>query len=280
MSHDLSRRQPGCTLRAAASCRPLSTSDLARRLLHGVLAMALAWFVTQVSAQSGQAPGGSETGWGTAAATVAAAGSGAGTPAQQDYRIARGDELNLRFYFTPELNTTATVRSDGRISLPLLGELQVESLTVAEVAAMVERLLAPQVKRAQVAINVQGSPSQRVFVGGEVAKPGMQPLVGPLTALQAVMVAEGLKDTAVPSEVLVLRRTAHGGREVLKADLDAVMSGRQPLADVVLQPFDVVVVPRSGIADVGRWVDLYIRRVLPVSFGFSYAVESRRGATP
>lgn len=233
--------------------------------------MALAWFCTQAEAQ----PVG--TGSQNAVSTGA---SDAALAARPDYRISRGDELNLRFYFTPELNTTALVRSDGRISLPLLGEVSVEGLTVADLAALVERLLSPQVKRAQVAINVQGTSTQRVFVGGEVGKPGMQPLGGPLTALQAVMVAEGMKDTAAPDQVLVLRRTASGGRQVMKADLHAVMTGAKPDDDIVLQPFDVVVVPRSGIADVGRWVDLYIRRVLPISMGFNYTIDSRKGTTP
>lgn len=209
----------------------------------------------------------------SAAAAMVPAGAAGALPAQ-DYRISRSDELNLRFYFTPELNTTAIVRSDGRISLPLLGELHVEGLTVTEMAGLVERLLAPQVRRPQVSINVQSAATQRVFVGGEVGKPGMQPLVGPLTVVQAVMVAEGLRDTAQPSEVLVLRRGLSGQREVLRVNLEAVMSGRDPAADMPLNAFDVVVVPRSGIADVGRWVDLYIRRVLPISFGFSYTVNS------
>lgn len=210
------------------------------------------------------------------AAAVAVAGAAAVSGAAStgpDYRITRGDELQLRFFYTPELNLQATVRSDGRVSLPLVGEVVVEGLTIAELTAMVERLLAPQVKRPQLAVNVQAAQTQRVFVGGEVGKPGMQPLLGPLTVLQAVMVAEGMKDTAMPQQVLLLRRGAQGQRQVLRVDLDAAMSGRDLAGDVPLQAFDVVVVPRSGIADVGRWVDLYIRRVLPVSLGFNYTID-------
>lgn len=267
MSYDPSPRRAGRRPSVAAQRR--AAHPMSRRwLVVSVLAMALAWFCSQSLAQTAVAPASP-----SAAAVVDAA-------ARVDYRISRGDELNLRFYFTPELNTAATVRSDGRISLPLLGELSVEGLTVAELTALVEKLLSPQVKRAQVAINVQSAATQRVFVGGEVAKPGMQALAGPLTALQAVMVAEGMKDTAAPDQVLVLRRTASGGRQILRSDLHAVMMGAKPDDDIVLQPFDVVVVPRSGIADVGRWVDLYIRRVLPISFGFSYTIDNRKGATP
>jgi protein involved in polysaccharide export with SLBB domain len=219
----------------------------------------------------------------TAPTPRTAGASGAASPAPAapatEYRIGRGDELDLRFFYTPELNTRATVRSDGRISVPLIGELVVEGNTVAELGALVQRLLEPQVRRAQVAINVLGSSTMRVFVGGEVGKPGMQPLSGPMTALQAVMVAEGMKDTAQPSMAMVLRRLAQGGHRVLPLDLHGAMSGKDPAADVTLEPFDIVIVPRSGIADVGRWVDLYIRRTLPISFGFNYTIDRTGSAT-
>lgn len=192
---------------------------------------------------------------------------------EQVYRIARGDELNFRFFFTPELNTVATVRSDGRVALPLVGEIPVDGLSIAELTARVEQLMAPQVRRPQVVINIQGGTSQRVFVGGEVVRPGVQSLLGPLTVLQAVMVAEGLKDGAQPNHVVVLRRGSGGERQVLPVDLSAAISGRDLSQDLALQAYDVVVVPRSGIADFGVWVDQYIRRVIPFNLGFSYTIN-------
>ena len=195
------------------------------------------------------------------------------TTAPLGYQIARGDELNFRFFYTPELNTVATVRSDGRVALPLVGELQVDGLSIAELTARVEQLLSTQVRRPQVVVNVQGASSQRVFVGGEVSRPGVQPLVGPLTVLQAVMVAEGLKESAQPRQVIVLRRGPKGERTVLPVDLAAAMSGKDLSQDLSLQAYDVVMVPRSGIADLGQWVDQYVRRVLPFSLGFSYTIN-------
>jgi hypothetical protein len=59
----------------------------------------------------------------------------------------------------------------------------------------------------------------------------------------------------------------------MPVNLEALISGRELVGDIPLQAFDVVVVPRSGIADVGRWVDLYVRRVLPISFGISYSIN-------
>lgn len=189
------------------------------------------------------------------------------------FRVAVSDELNFRFQYVSELNTVVSVRSDGRISLPLIGELVVDGLTLAELTERVERLLSAHVRRPQVVINVSGTAAQRVFVGGEVGQPGVQPLLGPLTVLQAVTVAHGLKDTAQPRKTIVLRRTAEGGSSVTYVDLDSIMSGKEAALDLRLQPYDVVIVPRSGVAELGLWVDQYIKRFLPYSLGFSYAIN-------
>lgn len=190
------------------------------------------------------------------------------------YRVGVGDELNFRFIHTPELNTAAVVRGDGTVSLPLLGEFKVVGATLAELVEQIQGALAQRVRRPQVVINVQGSvPSQRIFVGGEVARPGVQNLAGPLTALQAVMAAEGLRDTAQPSEVTVLRQGPSGERVVMKLDLAAVMAGQEGANDIALAPYDVVLVPKSGIANVGLWMDQWVRRILPFSLGFSYTIN-------
>ena len=194
------------------------------------------------------------------------------------YRVGRGDELSFKVIHTPELNTVAAVRSDGRVTLPLIGELPVAGLTLKELTEKIETGLSARVRRPEVAINVQGAiTSQRVFIGGEVARPGVQPLVGPLTVVQAVMAAEGLKESAQPREVVVLRSDAQGARRAIKLDLAAVMAGADGAPDILLAPYDVVIVPRSGISNVGLWVDQYIRKVLPVNLGLSYTIN-RNGA--
>lgn len=210
---------------------------------------------------------------GSGPARTSSANANATAAPAPGYRISRGDELNFRFLYAPELNTIATVRSDGRVALPYAGEFVAEGLSMDELKALVEQRVASQVRRPQVVVNVSGGASQRVFVGGEVARPGMQPLIGPLTALQAVMVAEGMKDGAQPRDVVVLRRGPQGERQVLPVDLAAAMAGAEGAQDVALQPYDVVIVPRSGIASLNLWIDQYIRRVLPFSTGFSYTIN-------
>jgi polysaccharide biosynthesis/export protein len=194
-------------------------------------------------------------------------------PLPSPYRVSVGDELDFRFFYMPELNTVAAVRADGRVSLPLVGEVAVDGLTVSELIVRVETSMATQIRRPQVMINVQGGGSQRIFVGGEVVRPGVQPLKGPLSVVQAVMVAEGVKDSAQTEEVLVLRRGPSDARQVIRVDLAAAMSGKDLSQDLVLQPYDVVIVPRSGIASVGLWVDQYVKRVIPFSLGFSYTIN-------
>jgi polysaccharide biosynthesis/export protein len=195
------------------------------------------------------------------------------------YRAGRGDELNFRFTYVPELNTVATVRSDGQVSLPLVGDVQVQGLSMPEIASKIEAALAGKVKRPQVVVNVQGAvSSQRVFVGGEVMRPGAQGLIGPVTVMQAVVAAEGLKDTANASEVLVLRQVAGASQQVLKVRLDRLMAGDTQAQDVVLRPQDVVIVPRSGVASLNVWVDQYLRRNLPINFGVSYTINQNRPA--
>lgn len=200
------------------------------------------------------------------------------SPAPAPYRIGRGDELNLRFVYTPELNLDATVRSDGRVSLPLIGEMHVEGLSTQELAQQVQNALQARVKRPQLTVNVHGAAaSQRIFVGGEVAMPGAQNLVGPLTALQAVLAAQGMKETAQGREVLVLRRqNGSNTPAVLKVDLASLMAGREGAQDLALAPQDVVLVPRSGISSLNLWVDQYLRRNLPVNFGVNYTINPDR----
>jgi polysaccharide export outer membrane protein len=202
------------------------------------------------------------------------------TPASDTstYHIGRGDELNIAFVYTPELNTRATVRSDGRIGLPLVGDMKVEGLSTEQLRLQIEQALQGRVKRPQMTINVQGAAaSQRVFVGGEVTMPGAQPLLGPLTVLQAVMSAHGLKETALASEVLVLRSTGTSSPPTfIKVNLAGLMAGTGGAQDLALQAQDVVLVPRSGVARLNIWVDQYLRRNLPVNFGVNYSINPDR----
>lgn len=198
---------------------------------------------------------------------------------EADYRVGVGDELELRFFYTPDLNGIVTVRPDGKISLPFIGDVPVLGLSVADLSGNLRMAYAPYVRRPEVSINIKTMASQRIYVGGEVAHPGVFPLNGSVSVLQAILLAEGMKDTAKPSEVIILRRGANNQRQTLAVNLDAIANGDGAAQDVMLRPYDVVLVPRSGIANVNQWIDLYIRRNLPINVGFSYTVNRYESTT-
>jgi polysaccharide export outer membrane protein len=188
-----------------------------------------------------------------------------------DYQLQPGDELDIRFYYNPELNTSVLIRPDGRISLPLANEVQAAGQTPAELSQRLRSAYERELRRPELTVIVRSFNSQKVFVGGEVASPGVVQALGPLTVLQSVTQAGGFKETARINEVLVIRRDPSAQEPiVIPVDISAVVDGTQTGQDIALMPFDVVYVPKSSIANVNKFVDQYIRQNIPFGFGLTY----------
>ncbi len=233
-------------------------------------------------------------GWASAAAAASAPRQDAAPPppapaslpapaspaaaAAAEFRIAAGDEVALKFFYVPELNETVTVRPDGRIHLQLVGEVQAAELTPAELADRLQRAYAASLRHPQVAVEVEkGFARQQVFVGGEVGRPGAQPLLPSLTVMRALIVAQGLRETAAGNRVVILRRDGDGRSRLIRVDVASqARRGADAGNDPVLQPYDVVLAVPSRISRVNKWVDQYIRRNLPVNVGFSYDLNDNR----
>jgi protein involved in polysaccharide export with SLBB domain len=111
--------------------------------------------------------------------------------------------------------------------------------------------------------------SINVYVGGEVTHPGLLPLNGELTVMAAIFQAGGLKNTAQSNRAMLLRNTGRESPMIRELRLDDVTKGKP---DVILQPFDIVYVPKSRIARIDQFIDQYIRQIIPInlSAGFSY----------
>lgn len=184
----------------------------------------------------------------------------------KEYRIGKGDTLDIKFFYNPELNEQVVVRPDGRITLQLAKEIPAEGLTPAQLTEVLSSHYATQINNPDVTVILRTFSGQKIFVDGEVNRAGMVILTDPMTVLQAVSQAGGLKETAEASTVLVLRR-AEGNRIVTsKINLQKVM-GDATGNDMLLMPNDIVLVPRSGIANVDLWVDQYIRKLIPFPIG-------------
>ena len=191
---------------------------------------------------------------------------------EQEYRIQIGDQLDIKFFYNPELNEQITVRPDGRISLQLVHELMVAGLTPSELTDSLTRKYAPELKKPEITVIVRSFGAHKIYVDGEVNKSGMFPLMGLMTVMQAISQAGGVKDTARTKEVVVIRHGAENKRLALQVNMRKILDGTDIGQDIALKPFDIVYVPRSSIANVDVWVDQYVRKVLPVSIssGFGY----------
>lgn len=188
------------------------------------------------------------------------------------YRLGPGDSIDVRFFYAPDLNTSVVVRPDGRISLPLVDELPVAGRTVADVTAELRERYAGELRRPEVSLIVKSFTSHRYFVGGEVEAPTSFEAAGAVTVLQSLAEAGGLKPTARTDEVAVIRRLPERDAVVIPVNLELALDGSDTSQDIVLQPQDVVYVPRSDVAEVNRIVDQYIRQNIPISVGLGIPV--------
>jgi protein involved in polysaccharide export with SLBB domain len=237
-------------------------------IVSGVLVLSVAACGAATTAAPPQEPQG-------APAAERAGGSAvvpAGGPADTEYRIQVGDQLDIKFFYNPELNEQVIVRPDGRISLQLIPEVVATDLTPAMLTKQLTQLYATDLKQPRVTVIVRGFGSQRVFVDGEVGKPGMVPILGLMTALQAIAEAGGMTRTARQSEVIIIRRGAANKPVAFTVDLKKARDGSDLSQDTALAPFDIIYVPRSRVANVNVWMDQYIRQNIPIPFSITYGL--------
>ena len=186
----------------------------------------------------------------------------------KEYRIQPGDQLDVKLFYNPELNETLTVRPDGRITLQLVNDVIAAGLTPAQLTAVLTKAYSGELRNPKVAVILRTSVADRVYVDGEVVKGGLIPLIGPMTVLQSIAEAGGIKETANPEEVILLRKTEDNKMTAYKVGINSEFSGAgEP--SVYLKPNDIVYVPKSTIANMNTWVDMYIRKNIPIPLGLS-----------
>jgi polysaccharide export outer membrane protein len=192
---------------------------------------------------------------------------------EPEYRLYPGDQVDVTVLSAPELNRAVTVQPDGRISVPLLPPLMVADRPIPQVEAALSAAYASQLIRPQVSISLRQATPLRIFVGGEVDKPGIYDMPGDIDALQAVIMAGGFRTSGKTSEVVIIRR-GPGGRPMARtANLSAAIRSPARADAVPLRRFDVVFVPRKSISELALFVQQYLRDPLPVQF--SYVVNGQ-----
>ncbi|MCC7032951.1 MAG: polysaccharide biosynthesis/export family protein [Acidobacteria bacterium] len=182
----------------------------------------------------------------TAAAQTAAppptAGSQPAAVVPDSFVIGPEDVLGVVFWREPDLSGDVTVRPDGRISLPVIGELEAAGLTPNVLRERVQTAAAKYLTEVNVAVVVRQINSRKIFVTGEVATPGTYPLTAPRTVMQAIALAGGLTEFADAKNITVLR-TQGGRAQSFKFNYRDVSKGKGLEQNIQLEPGDTVVVP-------------------------------------
>jgi polysaccharide export outer membrane protein len=158
-----------------------------------------------------------------------------------DYVIGADDSLHISVWKEPDMTATLPVRPDGKISLPLLDDVQAAGLTPLELKESIKEKLKKYIADPRVTVVVIAMNSQRVFVTGEVNRPGAMPLLPHMTVLQALAGA-GFTQFANLKGIYLLRN--EGGQQVkLPFNYKDVVKGRNPEQNILLKPGDTLVVP-------------------------------------
>lgn len=211
--------------------------QLAFLLLGGLMT---AWVQTASATQTAQEKGDDRK---SARPQAAAAASAApGTQTEAAYKIGPQDMLQIDVWKEPEITRQVPVRPDGKISLPLLNDVQAAGLTPMELANVISDGLKKYINNPQVTVSVSTINSRRAYVTGEVTKPGAFPLLPNMTVLQALTSAGGFTQFAKIKSIYVLR-TDNGKQTKIPFNYKAVVEGKRPEDNIELQSGDTVVVP-------------------------------------
>lgn len=177
------------------------------------------------------------------------------------YRLAPGDIIDVKFPYHPEENERVPVRPDGMIDLQVVGDVDAAGLTVGELEKQIVELASRTLRDPVVSVVIAQLAEHKVYVGGDVLRPGFVNYRDGLTPLQAVIERGGFTDTAKTDEVLYITRI---GEEIQaqRLDLESIIDG-DSTEEIIMAPDDVVFVPKTFIGKADVWVDQWIRGLLP-----------------
>ncbi len=180
----------------------------------------------------------------TANSLPGATGADSGSKAHDDsFVIGNDDVLAINVWKEADISRSIPVRSDGKISLPLVGEVQAAGRTPLELEREIATKLANYISQPEVTVMVQQINSQKFNVLGQVAHPGAFVIVNSPTVLDAIALAGGFRDFAKQKSIYILRQNADGTQARLPFNYKDVVKGRSLTQNIRLQARDTVVVP-------------------------------------
>jgi polysaccharide export outer membrane protein len=175
-------------------------------------------------------------------------------PHEERYALHPGDVLDIQYRYTPEFNQTVTVQPDGYISLQIGGDLKVGGRTLQEVRNLILMKVRTRLESPEITVILKEFQKPYVVVAGEVNQPGKLELREKLTAIQAVLLAGGLKETAKSSQILVFKRLNADTAEVKVLNFKTLKRTSDLENDLVLEAGDMIMVPRNRISKIERYI--------------------------
>jgi polysaccharide export outer membrane protein len=178
------------------------------------------------------------------------------TVIEERYRLQPGDVLEIQFRYSPEFNQTVTVQPDGYISLEISGDLKVAGMTVEQTRLAVLKRAGARLQDPIATVILKEFQRPYFVIAGEVTQPGRIEMRERVTAIQAIMLAGGMKETARSSQVVVYRKLNSDIAEVKLLNLKSIRRTSDLENDLTLQPGDMVYVPRDKISKIERFMKL------------------------
>lgn len=166
----------------------------------------------------------------------------AAAKADDAYLLEPGDVLQISVWEEPDLMHELLIRPDGRLSFPLVGEVEAAGRSVAEIDELITERLRPYIAEPAVNVTVLLTNGSRIYVVGRVNRPGVFPLDGELDVLHALTLAGGLAEFADVKNIRIIRRT-EGGHVAIEFNYEDMTRGKRLAQNIALEPGDTVVVP-------------------------------------
>lgn len=207
-------------------------------LIVSVAAASSLWAQSQVAANSNL-----EKPMPAASPVAQQASNSESKPHDDSFVIGNDDVLAVNVWKEPDISRSVPVRSDGKISLPLVGEVQASGRTPLKLEQEIAGKLSSYISEPEVTVMVQQINSEKFNILGEVAKPGSYSLTNSATVLDAIALAGGFRDFAKQKSIYVLRHDANGKQERIAFNYKNVVNGKHPEQNIKLEPHDTIVVP-------------------------------------
>ena len=163
-------------------------------------------------------------------------------PVDPSYIIGPMDILEIQVWKEPDFSRQTLVRPDGKITLPLIGDLHVSGMTTMALKELLTHKLKDFIDSPEVTVILVESRSKNFYIIGKITQPGTYPLTKDMTVLQAISVAGGLGEWADSDSIRIIRKSG-GTENILHFDYKKVVSGKDLEQNILLQPNDTIVIP-------------------------------------